>query len=187
MIDLTWAASGDGGSPITDYTIEYSGDGGSNWLTYSDGTSTDALVTVSGLSDDTTYLFRVSAVNAVGTGSASDMASATTAAVPGLPTGFTAAATYVTDYSVDLSWTAPDYNGSTVTSYTIEYAVIDESSYWEIYDSDLTRDSATGTSVTFTGAWSAGELHYFRVKATNNVGTGGWSVSTTATPTGEVG
>ena len=101
-------ATNGGGSPITDYTIEYSGDGGSNWLTYSDGTSTDALVTVSGLSDDTTYLFRVSAVNAVGTGSASDMASATTAAVPGLPTGFTAAATYVTDYSVDLSWTAPD-------------------------------------------------------------------------------
>jgi hypothetical protein len=106
-------ATNGGGSPITDYTIEYSGDGGSNWLTYSDGTSTDALVTVSGLSDDTTYLFRVSAVNAVGTGSASDMASATTAAVPGLPTGFTAAATYVTDYSVDLSWTAPDDNGST--------------------------------------------------------------------------
>ena len=153
-------------------------------MTFADGTSATASATVTGLSNATAYTFRVSAVNTAGTGTASDMASVTTAAVPGMPSGLTAAATYLVDYSVDLSWSAPDDNGSAITGYTIEYAVIDESSYWPIIESDLTRDSATDTSVTFTGVGSAGFLHYFRVKATNDVGTGDWSVSTTATPTG---
>ena len=69
---MTWTApSFNGGSALTDYTVEYSSDSGSTWTTFTDGTSTTASTTVTGLSHSTTYTFRVSAVNAAGTGTAS--------------------------------------------------------------------------------------------------------------------
>ena len=69
---ISWTAPGsNGGSAITDYVIEYSSNGGSSYTTFSDGTSTATSATVTGLTIDTTYIFRVKAVNAIGTGTAS--------------------------------------------------------------------------------------------------------------------
>lgn len=69
---IAWTAPGsNGGSAITDYVIEYSSNGGSSYTTFSDGTSTATSATVTGLIIDTTYIFRVKAVNAIGTGTAS--------------------------------------------------------------------------------------------------------------------
>ena len=69
---IAWTAPGsNGGSAITDYVIEYSSNGGSSYTTFSDGTSTGTSATVTGLTIDTTYIFRVKAVNAIGTGTAS--------------------------------------------------------------------------------------------------------------------
>jgi len=51
--------------------------GASKWLTFSDGTSTTASTTVTGLTNGTSYDFRIKAVNAVGTGSPSSVASST--------------------------------------------------------------------------------------------------------------
>ena len=59
-----------GGSAITDYIIQYSTDG-SSWTTFSDGTSTDTSVTITGLSECNDYYYRVSAVNGIGTGTTS--------------------------------------------------------------------------------------------------------------------
>ena len=75
-VALSWTAGSNGGSTITDYLIEYSTDG-STWLTFSDGTSTSTSATVSGLTNGTAYSFRVSAINSVNTGSASNVLSAT--------------------------------------------------------------------------------------------------------------
>lgn len=64
---LEWdAPSDDGGSPITDYLIEYSADGGATWETFDDGESATPGVTVTGLTNGVGYIFRVSAVNAQG-------------------------------------------------------------------------------------------------------------------------
>ena len=69
---IAWTAPGsNGGSAITDYVIEYSSNGGSSYTTFLDGTSTATSATVTGLTIDTTYIFRVKAVNAIGTGTAS--------------------------------------------------------------------------------------------------------------------
>lgn len=69
---IAWTAPGsNGGSAITDYVIEYSSNGGSSYSTFSDGTSTVTSYTATGLTIGTTYIFRVKAVNAVGTGTAS--------------------------------------------------------------------------------------------------------------------
>jgi len=69
---IAWTAPGsNGGSAITDYIVEYSSNSGSTYTVFSDGTSTATSATVTGLTIDTTYIFRVKAVNAIGTGTAS--------------------------------------------------------------------------------------------------------------------
>ncbi|WP_353208517.1 fibronectin type III domain-containing protein [Sphingorhabdus sp.] len=68
-IAATWSAPGyDGGSSITDYTVQYSDDAGATWTTFSDGVSTTRAVTITGLANGSTYKIRVAAVNADGTG-----------------------------------------------------------------------------------------------------------------------
>ena len=91
---LSWTApASDGGLALTGYRV-YDG----TTAGFHDGTpattSTGTSVTVTRLTDGTTYYFRVAAVNAVGEGPASGEASTTVAAdrVPGPPTGLTATA-----------------------------------------------------------------------------------------------
>ena len=67
-ITLVWdVPATTGGSDITDYVIEYSVDG-SNWLVLEDGVSTATTTTVTGLDNNVDHIFRVAAVNAIGTG-----------------------------------------------------------------------------------------------------------------------
>jgi len=66
-VGLTWIAPAyDGGSPVTDYVIEYSSNVGKSWTAFSDGVSIATAATVAGLSNGTSYVFRVTAVNAAG-------------------------------------------------------------------------------------------------------------------------
>lgn len=80
---LTWTAPDDGGAAITDYVIEVSTGGA--FSTISDGTSTATSFTHTGLTNGTEYTYRVSAVNSVGTGTASATASGTPSATPVAP------------------------------------------------------------------------------------------------------
>ena len=80
-IKLTWSAPANGGSDITGYVVEYQTTTGGTWVPFGDGTSIDATATVTGLSDRTSYDFKVSAKNIIGPGLFSDVVSAT----PGEP------------------------------------------------------------------------------------------------------
>ena len=81
-IDLSWTApADDGGADITGYRIEVSEDGGSAWADrVADTNSTGTIHSHTGLSAGSTRHYRVSAINAVGTGLPSDVVGATTAA-----------------------------------------------------------------------------------------------------------
>jgi hypothetical protein len=60
--------SSNGGAEITDYVIQYSTNAGTNWTTFNDGTSTSVSAVVTGLTNGTTYIFKVAATSVMGTG-----------------------------------------------------------------------------------------------------------------------
>ena len=81
-INLSWTApTSDGGATISGYKVEVSLTGNSGWsdLVANTGT-TDTTYSHTGLSAGNTRHYRVKAINSAGTGSASDVAGATTAA-----------------------------------------------------------------------------------------------------------
>ncbi len=66
---VSWSAPAtDNNAVITDYVIQYSDNGGGTWTTFNDGVSTNLFATVTGLSANTTYTFRIAAVNEAGQG-----------------------------------------------------------------------------------------------------------------------
>ncbi len=79
FVNLAWAAPGSAGDlPITDYVVERSSDGGATWTTVADGVATTPKATVTGLTNGTSYVFRVAAVSSAGTGGYSPVSAGVT-------------------------------------------------------------------------------------------------------------
>ncbi|MBC8364995.1 MAG: fibronectin type III domain-containing protein [Actinobacteria bacterium] len=177
QVGLSWTApASNGGSALTGYRVESSTNSGSTWSDEAADTgSTSTSYTATSLTNGTGYMFRVSAINAVGTGTASGTTTATPVTTPGVPTSLSGTAG---DTQVGLSWTAPASNGgSALTGYKVESST-NSGSTWsdEAADTGSTSTSYTATSLT------NGTGYMFRVSAINAVGTGTASGTTTATP-----
>ena len=84
MVPLSWTAPKfDGASAVTGYKVEWSADGNDPWMVAeADTASTSTSYTHTGRTPHTTYHYRVSAINSVGAGEASESVSATTPALP---------------------------------------------------------------------------------------------------------
>ena len=64
---VQWLApTSNGGSAITNYIVEYSSNNGLSWTSAAHPVSTNTSLAVTGLANGTTYIFRITAVNAVG-------------------------------------------------------------------------------------------------------------------------
>ena len=113
QIDLSWTAPADnGGRVITGYKIEISSDGGNVW-TDRVATTGDANTTYAhtGLAASTTRHYRVSAINTIGTSTASNTADATTGTGTNtLPTASNGEVTATED--TEYTFTATDFNFS---------------------------------------------------------------------------
>jgi hypothetical protein len=172
QVSLTWSApTNNGGSAITDYVIQYSSNSGSTWTTFTDTVSTATSVTVTGLTNGTTYVFHVAAKNAVGTGSYSTNSSSLIPfTLPNAPTSVSAA---TGARQSNVTWTAPASNGgSAITGYAIRYST-DNAATWStpvLTGSSATSFVVTGLSVTATA-------HYFQVATINVAGQSGWSAN----------
>jgi len=180
QINLSWSAPADnGGSAITGYQIERSTDSGSTWSVLVPSTgSVSTTYSDTGLAASTSYTYRVSAINGIGTSSPSNTSSATTGTVataPQPPTGL--AANTVSSSQINLSWTAPSNNGgSAVTGYEIERSQ-DNGSTWAVVTSNT---GSTGTTYSDTGL-VASTTYTYRVSAINSVGTSSPSNTASAT------
>ena len=163
-VSLTWTApTDDGGRAITDYVVEYLPSGGS-WTTFADGVSTTAAATVTGLTKGASYSFRVSAVNAEGTGTSSSSISVIPAVVPGVVRSVTEGAHTAT--SVGLSWLAPlDNGGQSITDYVVDFKP-SGGSWTRFNDGVSTTLSAVVTGLT------QGTSYQFRVAAVTVEGEG---------------
>ena len=168
-IDLSWSApASTGGSAITGYKIEVSPDGTSGWTDQvADTSSTATTYAHTGLTAGTTRHYRVSGINTQGTGTPSNVDSATTGTtVPGAPTGLTATASGTT--AIDLSWSAPaSSGGSAITGYKIESSSDGGSSWSDL----IANTSNTTTTYAHTGL-TPGTTRHYRVSAINANGTG---------------
>ena len=168
-INLTWTApASDGGSAITGYKIEVSPNGTSGWTDQVANTATTTTTYAhTGLAPGDTRHYRVSAISTDGSGTASNVANATTeTTVPGAPTALSAAASGATQ--INLSWTAPASDGgSAITGYRIEVSS-DGGSNWtdRVADTGITTTTYSHTGLT------AGTTRHYRVSAINTHGAG---------------
>lgn len=177
QVELTWSAPANNiETSITVYVVQYSSDNGTNWTTFSDGTSTLTSATVTGLTNGTSYVFRVAAKNSNGTGvySASSP-SVTPVTNPGVPTSVAGTAG---NAEVSLTWSEPESNGGTaITDYVIQYSS-NNGSTWTTFQ----RAASTAVSGKITGLTN-GTAYVFKVAAKNSVGVGTYSeISSSLTP-----
>lgn len=163
-INLEWTApSSNGGAAVSDYLIEMSANGGSTWTTFNDGSSSTTSASVTGLTNGTQYIFRVSAVNSVGTGVASLWTtSVAPRTAPGTPSNLVLVAGAS---SITASWTAPSSGGSTITDYIVEYST--DNATWVTFSDGLSTTAGT----TISGLTN-GTAYYVRVSAVNVAGAG---------------
>jgi hypothetical protein len=187
---VSWTAPANpGSSPITGYDVQFSSNGGGSWTpassTFHTSTATTEIVT--GLTGGTTYIFRVAAITAIGTGPYSTpSAAASPGAVPAAPTSVTAAAG---DGKATVSWTAPtDTGASAVTGYAVQDS-IDGGTTWASATSRTSADApnaGTATTEVVTGLMN-GTAYVFRVAAINAAGAGAFSAASAAvTPSGDL-
>lgn len=183
QINLSWNAPSDnGGSAITGYQIERSTDAGSTWnVLVSNTGSGSTAYSDTGLTANTSYAYRVSAINSVGTSSQSNVSSATTgvaSTVPQSPTGLGATAT--SSSQINLSWSAPaDNGGSQITGYQIERSQ-DNGNTW----SDVVSNTGSVSTTYSDTGLSPSTTYTYRVSAINSVGTS--SPSNTASATTDI-
>jgi hypothetical protein len=176
-INLSWTAPSD--LLLTGYKIERSSNGGSSWSTLVGNTgSTATIYSDSGLAPSTTYMYRVSSIDSVGTSSPSNTASATTntiTTVPQPPTGLAASA--VSTSQINLKWNAPSNNGgSAITGYKTE-RLTNGGSTWSIL---VSNTGSTSTTYSDTGLASS-TTYTYRVSAINGIGTSSPSNTASAT------
>jgi hypothetical protein len=171
---LTWTAPTVlAQTPITDYSVQYSTDGGSTWTTFTAAASTATSATVTGLTNGTAYVFRVAAINGIGTGpytAASSSVTPIAGTPPNAPTSLTATAG---NAQIALSWTAPSAPGTfAITGYTVEYTPSGGSA-------QTVSTGSTGTSYTLTGLTN-GTAYTVRVAAVSAAGTGTYTAASSA-------
>ena len=169
---------------ITHFQFQQAAGGGEYgaWFDVPGSDATTTTHTVTSLTNDTAYVFRVRAVNVAGAGVSSDGVSVTLVSMPTAPTGFGASAG---DARVTLGWDDPD--NSSITHFQFQQAAGGgEYGAW----ADVPGSDATTTAHT---VWGLGNdtAYVFRVRAVNVAGAGvssdGAGVTPVSMPTAPTG
>ena len=154
QISLTWTEPiNNGGVPITNYYLEYKLSSAGEWLGILGGESTTAII--SSLVNGSAYDFRVSAINATGTSSPSEIVSMTPGNTPSAPLNVSATRG---NGQASVYFSAPASNGGLpITSYTVTS------------NPGSLRASASSSPIVISGL-SNGTSYTFTVFASNQIG-----------------
>jgi titin len=164
-----------GGSPVTDFTVQVSSNRGVTWTTVPHVASSATSLSVSGLAAGTEYLVRVAAVNAVGTGPFTATRTVRTQSTSTTrPSSLTSRRLDPTTLSV--SWRRPsNLFGQPVLDYLLEVSA-NRGATWV----PVPHVPSTSLSMTVSGL-AKGVTYLFRGSAVTPVGNG--AVSSTHTTT----
>jgi hypothetical protein len=161
QVTVSWSAGGDGGSPISTYTV--TGSPGGQTCMWSGGPLT---CTIGGLTNGTPYTFTVVATNVVGDSAPSaPSAPVTPARLPGAPVAPSATPS---DAQAIVAWSAPASDGGApITGYTVTSDPDGKTCTW-----------SSGPLTCTVSALTNGTPYTFTVTATNDAGTGPSSAAT---------
>jgi fibronectin type 3 domain-containing protein len=166
QVTLNWTGS----AGATSYKVYRATTAGGEGTTPIASGITGTTYTNTGLTNGTTYYFKVAAVNVNGTGSQSGEASAVpNISAPAAPTGLSAAAG---NTQISLTWSA----SSGATSYSVYRGTAAGGESTTAIASGLASPAYTNTGLT------NGTTYFYKVKATNANGTSGYSNEASATP-----
>ena len=178
QVRVAWQAPDDGGSDITGYVVQWSDDEFDQSVEERRVGASVLEYLVKPLTNGTEHFVRVLAVNAIGDGAPSSVASATPATTPGVPV----VSADRGDRSVVASWTAPDDGGSDIESYRVVWSIDDQREETDpkatVPGGELSRRNSGLVNGTEYWVW---------VQAVNGVGVGPWSSPASATPAPAVG
>lgn len=178
-ISLDWTTPNDNGSNITDYSITpYLSSVAQTPILasaygYRTVSGTNYVDSNLGLTNGSTYTFKIAAINSIGTGPQSNETSPGLIYVaPGAPTGVSGVAG---DTEVVLSWTAPVSNGGrAITKYIV-------TPYIGATAQTPVDSVGTGTTKTITGLTN-GTAYTFKVQANNTLYSAYSTASAPVTP-----
>jgi predicted phage tail protein len=183
VVSLSWSPPQyNGSSAITQYKIEYKTPTTSYSILTTLGNVTKYNNT--GLVTGTTYVYRVSAINSIGTSNPSSEAVATPKSTssppknipPSPPTGLIATTSSGTQ--INLSWNPPTSNGGPpVTGYKIQYQ-LDSGNF-----TNLVSNTGTATTGYSHIGLSTEHIYTYKVFAINSIGTSNSSNTSSAIPT----
>ena len=173
QLAVTWAAPVNiGGSPITDYLVKYSSNSGATWKNFIHPPLTATSLTVTGLTNNTSYVIKVIAKNAIGISLPSANSAPATPAIP-LAAPVLRPKLQVSHFGQDIPWVAQTYGVSSITIPTGTPG----SGYTAATAPTVTLDAPTGVGgVTATAtAWiTNGTITGITVPISANTG-GVWS------------
>ncbi|MCY4505162.1 MAG: fibronectin type III domain-containing protein, partial [Hyphomicrobiales bacterium] len=169
---VEWTApSSTGGSPITDYDVQWREGSSGSFTELADTTDSTALTaTITGLENGKAYEVQVRAQNARGDGAWSASATGTPATMPAAPAAPSVSApTGAAGIGrLTVTWAAPSSDGgSPITSYDVQYQV-------STTGTPVTRNNISDTSLTIPSLTKDTEYRA-RVRAVNAQGMSDWS------------
>ncbi len=173
-VELDWdEPSSDGGAAIEKYSVKWGTDSGGPYTDSKDVGTTTTVIT--GLTNDQTYHFVVSATNEAGEGDDSQEVSATPQTAVETPSQPRNLQVAPGDEEAQLFWEPPaDDGGASIDHYTVKWGTDSGGPYPD-------SDDVTGTSTVVTGLTND-QTYFFVVSATNEAGEGDDSDEVSATP-----
>jgi hypothetical protein len=167
---VTWTATSFTGPAVSNYLVQYSSNGGGSWTNVTRAASTSPSMLVTGLTNGSSYIFRVAAVNSVGAGTfSSSSPEVIPQTLPGQPTDLSGTAG---NGQAALNWVAPtDNGGRNIITYKVEYSSNGGANWTEYSHPDSSPSSLVVSGL------NNGTSYIFRVAAVNSVGTGTYSLN----------